>query len=70
MNYFYIYAIIYPNSNKKPKNVWYSPHLFVPLSDARRYSRSTIKAKKSFFVLYCAHLFVPLSPDHWQDVQV
>ena len=31
MNYFYIYAIIYPNSNKKPKNVWYSPHLFVPL---------------------------------------
>ena len=31
MNYFYIYAIIYPNSNKKPKNVWNSPHLFVPL---------------------------------------
>ena len=31
MNYFYIYAIIYPNSNKKPKNIWYFAHFFVSL---------------------------------------
>ena len=37
MNYFYIYAIFYPNPNKKPKNVWYSPHLFVPLSPDHRH---------------------------------
>ena len=29
----------------------------------RRYSRSTIKTKKSIFVLYCAHLIVSLSPN-------
>ena len=29
----------------------------------RRYSRSTIKTKKSIFVLYCAYLIVSLSPN-------
>ena len=31
MNYFNIYATIHPKSNKKPKNIWYFAHLFVPL---------------------------------------
>ena len=35
----------------------------------RRYSRSTIKTKKSIFVLFCAYLIVPLPPKQYNATQ-
>ena len=40
----------------------YSPLTFETAS--RKYFRSTIKTKKSLFVLYCPHLFVPLQAEN------
>ena len=55
--------VFYPNIAKKAIFLLYCAHLFVPLSDARRYFRSTIKTKKMAFCFVLCSLIRTFAND-------